>query len=139
MPWSMKRKLFILSLLFLASCSDSDLEIEKQVAKDPIDDLFTIVFEWEDTLSEKGDSLIKIINTEKNGITAYPPKNDIDSGKILFIAKEDSLLKPFSEKVINIIGKANSFENYHVWQKQKIEFSLYPLPSKEWAFMIRKR
>lgn len=139
MPWLMKLKLFILSLLFITSCEESTQVIENPVDLDPIDELFTVVFEWGNEFPEKGDSLIHVIAIEKNGVMAYPPKNDIDSGKILFIAEKDSLLKPFSEKVNELIGEANSFEDYHVWQKQEIEFSLYPMPTNEWAFMIRKR
>lgn len=137
----MKQILLFLSIILLSGCrSDKDkTELEGVVPENPVAELFDQALKENIDLSTSLNDLIVKIDTTDNGVQAHGLENDIDPGKILFIAADEKDLHPFTEEMNIKIGLPKSFGTYSVWFNQKLEFSIFPNPTDDWVFMIRKR
>ena len=144
MHWLTKVTLFFPSLIIvLFACQEKKKEVEvveEEKLKDAIDDLLSTIVEVKNLEHEEVERLIIKIDALDNGISGYTTNNQIDPGKLLFSAKNDSLFNDFQTNLNELGAKSSSYDAYTVWGKsEKLDFevSISPHPTEDWILMIR--
>lgn len=146
MRWLKKGTLFFLSIIFLNSCDPNhNLEKpEKFNLVQHLDSVFSLARNWSGDEPPIPNRLLDNINQNMDSVKVHYYNNNIEPQSILFTApSKSSLLVVEQTPTLKSLNKV-SYQTYDVWrstieEKEILEFSLQPHPTKKWVFSIRKR